>query len=363
MKIFRSAVYIILSCFAISLFSSCSSSNPGPNSPARIYHSFKFKPHGRIGCFPCPAIGTSFTDPFNLGDHSYSITLSEKNGILYTCKGGNIDLAHVRKSADWTAFLARKVYYKMMKNRTYYKFNFTESSRYYLTINYPENWVNLEKKEKDLIAFDISLELGRYLAYTGTTWHEILTWFGYKSSGLVSEEQSAFSWEDTYSNLLGTEIAVKALRNAKHSYNDAITIELINTLLDLDVKSSYFAKWASKAVRGKWFSYHPIFGLQILNRNFDTGIDDGFVSPSIAEEFSPCDNPNDPSGHDLAVPDLSILDKHGLSIKLEIEPHEWENNRILNIAYHGSTKRKRIEPDTHFPVIIEYIKSKHSNQF
>ncbi len=31
---------------------------------------------------------------------------AEGNGILYTCHAGHIDIAHARKAADWTGFLA-----------------------------------------------------------------------------------------------------------------------------------------------------------------------------------------------------------------------------------------------------------------
>ena len=55
--------------------------------------------------------------------------------------------------------------------------------------------------------------MGPYMAYTMVTWHEILTWFGYKSVGIVPEYHSSFSWEDTYSNLLGTVLAARALRD------------------------------------------------------------------------------------------------------------------------------------------------------
>ena len=41
----------------------------------------------------------------NLGSHHYLGHRDEGNGILYSEKGGFIDLGHVREWADWTAFL------------------------------------------------------------------------------------------------------------------------------------------------------------------------------------------------------------------------------------------------------------------
>src|SRR5690242_13496177 len=50
---------------------------------------------------------TGFVDVDNLGVHSYGEPgKKEHNGTMYTCKGGFVDLSHVRSAADWTAFLA-----------------------------------------------------------------------------------------------------------------------------------------------------------------------------------------------------------------------------------------------------------------
>jgi hypothetical protein len=67
------------------------------------------------------------------------------------------------------------------------------------------------------MARDVAIELGQYLAFLGGTWHEIVTWFGHNNSGLISEFPSAFSWEDTFLNLLGTHVASVALRDDGHA--------------------------------------------------------------------------------------------------------------------------------------------------
>jgi len=52
-----------------------------------------------------------------------------------------------------------------------------------------------------------------------------------------------------------------------------------------------------------------------------------------------------------SLPDWDVS-KYGFSIKLKIEPREWEKNKILKIA----KRKKRIEPVKDFPVIMNYIK-------
>jgi hypothetical protein len=50
----------------------------------------------------------TFLEPDNLGSHSYTPNPFEKNGIVYTCDGGHIDISHVRANADDTRFLVKK---------------------------------------------------------------------------------------------------------------------------------------------------------------------------------------------------------------------------------------------------------------
>src|SRR6187431_3113108 len=50
---------------------------------------------------------SKFINPKKLGVHSYSRPgFGEKNGSLYTCRGGFIDFSHLRAAADWTVYLA-----------------------------------------------------------------------------------------------------------------------------------------------------------------------------------------------------------------------------------------------------------------
>ena len=52
-----------------------------------------------------------------------------------------------------------------------------------------------------------------------------------------------------------------------------------------------------------------------------------------------------------------LLTEHGFSVKVEIEPHEWEKDAILAVAYpDAATRRKRIDPSVHFPLIMDHVK-------
>jgi len=312
-------------------------------------------PRTRMGSYPSSTLGTNFLDFEELGQHTYRFSLSEKNGILYTCKGGHIDTAHVRKAADWMAFIAAKTFEKIKENETEFSFRLMEPSLYHVRITYPENWKDLSEEQREDIAFDVSVRLGEYFVYTATTWHEIITWFGYKCTGILySEFASSFTWEDTFSNLLGTHIAAEALRDTEHEYNEAATLAFERELEYLGVQPARTAKRAAKKVRGQWFSGDFIFFINMKKRHFDIGLDDGFVTPSIVPSVAGCEGAEAQS---YPVPRLDFLGEYGFSVKFEIEPRVLEGGKILSIVYSdGAEEKERIEPAVHFSAIMDYIK-------
>lgn len=322
----------------------CSSCTDVYNETSKISRAI-IKPIGRLGCPPIPMIGTNFPNPENLGTHN----LSEKNGQVYTCEAGFIDIAHVRKAADWTKYLREKTYEHLMNNNAEFSFAFKEPSKYFVKLTYPENWGDLKLENKEQIAKDISVGLGQYFSYIGVTWHEMLTWFGYKSYGFFSEFHSAFSYEDIFSDILGVGIAGKVLRNAEYEFNKDITLALDIELKELGAQASQVAEHAAKRLKGKWYSGGGYPFIDMKKRNLDIGLDDGSVTPWLVPGIHECEGAKAKS---YPIPKLDILSKYGFSIKLEIEPHEWEKDKILKII----GEKKRIEPVKDFPIIMDYIK-------
>ena len=53
--------------------------------------------------------------------------------------------------------------------------------------------------------------LAGHLAFEIAQWHEIAQWYGFQSVPGFSEEISAFSPEDLYSNLLGARLAINVI--------------------------------------------------------------------------------------------------------------------------------------------------------
>ena len=303
-------------------------------------------PRLRLGCFPTSTPGTRFLSADKLGNHSYGFSPLEKNGITYTCRGGHIDITHLRIGADNTRYMADTLYKGIMKGKTDFSFVLSgDASRHKVKLSYPENWNNQKNKT---IAREVSIQLGQYIAFNATTWHEILTWFGYHTMIIFPEFQSAFSWEDTYSNLLGTRIAAKALQDTEHKFNKAMTLALNEEMENLGACSARDAHKAAQQVRGRWFKGN--IAVAIKKRNLDIGLDDGFVTPMIVPDF--CLDAK-PKPYPAPSPDVS---GYGFSMEYRIHPREFERGKIFKIVY-PDKKGNTIHPKTHFAPIVAYIKN------
>jgi hypothetical protein len=310
--------------------------------------SFNGGPRPRLGSYATATPGTNFIGLDDLGKHSYKNGLFETNGILYTCRGGHIDIAHLRIAADYTKYLSEKSRKAILKDRQSFDFKLNvEPSTYTATIYYPTNWDNMTEKQREDIAGQVSIELGSHFAYTMSIWHEVLTWFGYKCMKIVPEDASAFSWEDIYSNLLGARLAARVLANDPDDYDQAFTAALKAEMEYLGVQPKEVAKEASESVNNKWYKGFTFVDMRC--RNMDIGTDDGMVTPILIEGI--CEDAKPVS---YAVPRLDKFKEYGFSLQLEITPKEFEKGKILRIIYPESDGEIVI-PDRDIPVLVEHI--------
>ncbi len=315
---------------------------------------FDNPPKIRIGTYASSTLGTFFLEPYHLGPHSYKFELHEKNGIVYTCKAGHVDISHVREAADWTAYLAAITYKHLSGGELEFSFTLKEGSVCFVHLTYPDGWQSLPEEDRESIAFDLAVSLGRYFAYTAGSWHEIVTWCGYKSKGVFPEFPSAFSWEDTFSNLLGSDIGVEALSDTQRSYDEAVTYAIDKMLKNLDVQSAKTAKDATEKVRGVWFEGEVPPFVDMKKRSFDIGLDTGFITPWLVDSVCGCEMAKTQS---YPVPNLNFLAERGLSMKFEIEPRVWEKDEILSFIHPDKKPGdKYIEPDKDFAAIMNGIK-------
>ncbi len=147
--------------------------------------------------------------PDELGRHRYDAGRfgqsfsegTERNGLIYTCRGGFIDTAHVRDYADWTLYLATEVG-RRLETGGVVEIPGSEAGM---------RRIRIEPIDPALVQAlgrrQITASLAVWMGFQLSIWHEIATWYGWASYEIFSERASAFSPEDLYSNLLGAKLA------------------------------------------------------------------------------------------------------------------------------------------------------------
>lgn len=303
------------------------------------------RPSPYFGCF----LGLNYTDFDNMGRHYYGKFL-RGNELMYTARAGYIDLGHLRESADRTRYLFEVCHEKILSGQAEFTFKIIEPVEYRVSITYPAHWNQLSMEAKQRIARDVAVDLGQRFAHLSTIWHEIITWYGYASTGLLSEKASSFSWEDGYSDLLGSKLAAEVLRDNAQSFDDGMTDIIARELAKLDPQSVETAKKTTGIIDGKWFSGRFPF-LSMKRRNFDVGFDDGFISPFRVPGV--CDGAAEAL---CRVPTLEALRGNGFGMRLTLTPKESEGGKILWIV-HARNKGETLEPEEDFPVIIQHIRN------
>lgn len=306
-------------------------------------------PRARPGSYAASTIGVNFLDANSLGSHNYYTFFGESDGILYTCRGGHIDIAHLRIAADNVYYLYTKFsrQLKAEDKEFTYKLN-TDPSVFTFHVTYPSNLKQRPQNEQDKIIHELSLELAQYGTWHMVTWHEVLTWFGLKFFYVVPQFQSAFSWEDSYSNLLGVILGARAICHPVNEFNTAMTLVLKEELEKLGVQPREVAYYASEKMRDKWF--HGNIHATIQMRSLDIGADDGFVSPLLVPDICPQAQPLD-----YPVPNLDTAKRYGFQVELEIQSSDEATRRCLAIIYPDGNKC-RLLPNAHLPKIMATIR-------
>jgi hypothetical protein len=177
-----------------------------------------------------------------LGAHTYMGGDQEGNGIIYTSRGGFIDLGHLRDQADWTAFLYLQIRaLNGQKDATLRMRNEGGAKSLHLDLS-----LRLSERDSRLVAGAI--------AYDISVWHEIATWFGASLVPMIPERYSSFSIEDAYSNVLGITLGMQSLKSDL-PYDIAMSGLIDSTLEALGaVKTSDETYKAMEAVKDVWWT-------------------------------------------------------------------------------------------------------------
>jgi hypothetical protein len=250
----------------------------------------------RLGPIPVPGLSlVNIIGPEDVGVHRYDNGLMsvrrgqhgmeivrESNGLVYTCRGGFLDTAHVRDYSDWTVYLAAQIARAADSGATLTLGNEGAVRKIHIK-PLPADLVEAAEFRRTVAA------LSEYIAFQLSVWHEISTWLGWSASAAFSEESSAFSPEDLYSNLVGIKIAGRLLKDrlasSEQEYNEHLSELLIKSVELLGGIPADAGQGAARYVDGIWWQSEkrlPSADL-VLRRNMEIG---EVISPwRISEAF------------------------------------------------------------------------------
>lgn len=214
-----------------------------------------------------------------LGEHYYNdnfwgtlIALSgfskEKLGLLYSEKGGFIDIAHVKDTADYTLYLFTEIFAHLGENYQIQLDDELATRKIQLFATQPP----ISYIER----YTLSAYLAAELAFELAAWHEIAQSYGYESVPGFSEGISAFSPEDLYSNLLGARIALTLIlqgqANSMAQFSAAMAKTLPLALEELGAYAKNETQQMFDQVDSLWWNskMHVPEKFLLLKRDYET---------------------------------------------------------------------------------------------
>jgi hypothetical protein len=259
-------------------------------------------------------------DPERLGPHRSSSVPGApwddetERGTLYTARAGFLDLAHLRIAIDYTRFCAVEVQRAVGAGKTEWSLAGPNGSVFHLRLNYPHYWDSLPDAQRRHLEDELSIRCGARVAYLMLTWHEVASWFGYRTVFFVDESQSAFTYDDSMAHLVGARVAARALHDRLRPFDEAATVALQAELRELVAVTPEQTRYAVEAVRGKWWAEG-----EPLKRQTDVGLTTGVIQPWLAPDlpFARGVKPRP-----FALPNLDdLLGPHGRAFcEVSIEP-------------------------------------------
>lgn len=175
---------------------------------------------------------------------------SEANGLVYTCRGGFIDTAHVRDYADWTMFVGPALARNLETGATI-ALPPEGGTRSIVLAPIPPEVIETYGRRR------LAISMAEWVVFQMSIWHEIATWYGWSAVPLFPERASAFSPEDLYSNALGIRLAagVVAVRAASNdtSYDRTIDRWTRSALHELGALDRKDGVEAADLVDGVWW--------------------------------------------------------------------------------------------------------------
>lgn len=294
--------------------------------------------------------------PMDFGEHLYRVRIDTLGmgpsdevgrGHLYTVRGGFLDLAHIRRSIDFTAYVHHCLVKALEAGERHIAFESIDRTTYHVDIVYPAFWSSLEEREKARLIGEIALRGGAEASFDFSNWREILTWHGFHNVPGMPEKGSAFSYEDVVSHAVGETVALRAIRSPK-PFDEAVTEELDRELASLGVVPEADYRRAMDLVAGKWWGKKTC-----LKRHLDIGLGGGLIEPWLVRGLFPGKPPRPRlyPGPDRDWRRVGGRDCRGM-VTLSCEPRARRREILDRVLPEGQA---RVVPSRDYPMLLKEI--------
>ncbi len=288
-------------------------------------------------------------DELRAGNAGSKHAKREHNGIIYTCRGGFLDTAHIRDFADLAWFLAARVEERLETGGTIELEDYGGRRR--VTIR-PVRGEKLREAGRTRLAIAVAARL----SFDLSVWREIATWYGYESVPPWSEKLSSFSPEDLYSNLLGTKLAEGILLTTaihdRREWDLAMTAWLASAMDAIGIVPVDAARELMESLDGTfWSSARRIPDWDItLRRRFERG---PVVEPLVVHSNAP----SAPCGLDDVPVPLPVQDElAGLPIGGIAEIDVVVSDRLIKHGFPLPPDGDRRVVEADFDDLIEAVR-------
>jgi hypothetical protein len=284
----------------------------------------------------------------------------ENNGLVYTCRGGFIDTAHVRDYIDWALYVSNQVGRALLSG---------ERHEFALPDEGGTRRIIVNKLDPDLVrrigARRLTLWLAEWITWKMSLWHEISTWYGFATVPGFTEQGSAFSPEDLYSNALGVRLLPAIIyHHAERSeldYNSSVDEWLRQVIAYLQPVPRGVAVDAAEAVDKLWWDSDALTPSkeQVLRRtmNFQEVIEPWLVPVSRMPAAL-----REACGDAPEAQNLNVPEEHG-----GVDVGKWVTLEIVlsdELASQAPfTAIGRTVTQADFPRIVEEIRKQNRAEF
>ncbi len=327
----------------------------------------------RVGAVPIPGFSIgNIIDPDEVGPHTYdsgALTRSsqagssafgqrEGNGLLYTCRGGFIDTAHVRDYVDWTVYLGVTLA-RNLSTGTTIEFPDEGGQRRVVSQPIPQDAIDRYGIAR------IAAPMAQWIGFQLSIWHEIATWYGWSWTKTFPETASAFSPEDLYSNILGVKLTAalvpRSSARTEYLYNSTVDSWLEAMLEYLEPVPKSVGVEAMRSVDQHWWDSNrrlPDKELT-LRRHFEIEdrVTPWLIPAALTSESLRKVCGDNPKPVTISISDGIMGEKFSDWVRLEIEV---DDNLAAQAPF---TEIGRSVTQADFPRIIEAIREQNREEF